>query len=154
MSVVDVRCHIAAPAASAYNASQSDQQRRAWDPFTRRTEHLHGARHEAPGVQLRIISWLGMRMDVIYVAVKPGERAAISMTRGPFFLRAFAGSWVFTPAEGHGCEARFRYHISAQPWLRWLEPLMLRYFRFETTRRLQALRRHCEENNSQIRAAA
>ncbi|SMC27507.1 Polyketide cyclase / dehydrase and lipid transport [Andreprevotia lacus DSM 23236] len=144
MPVIDTRCSIAVPAAQAYAASQSHQHRRSWDPFTRCARYLHGAQREAAGVQVRITSWLGMQMEVAYVSVKPGERAAISMTRGPFFLQSFAGSWVFHPAGEHGCEARFRYHISAQPWLRWLEPLMLRYFHFETTRRLRALRRHCE----------
>ncbi|KAF0812290.1 hypothetical protein IGB42_03280 [Andreprevotia sp. IGB-42] len=144
MSIIDARCRIAAPAASAYAASQSHRLRRAWDPFTRRTDYLDGARHEAAGVRLRITAWHGMQMEVTYVAVRPGERAAICMTRGPFFLQSFAGSWVFTPVGEQGCKVRFRYHLSAKPWLRWLEPIMQRYFHFETSRRLQALRHHCE----------
>jgi hypothetical protein len=59
-------------------------------------------------------------------------------------LNLFAGSWCFVPVGEGLVEARFRYQIQAHPGWRWLEPVMLAYFSWESGRRLAALKRYLE----------
>jgi hypothetical protein len=65
------------------------------------------------------------------------------MVEGPFILESFAGSWAFK-TQGQLVDARFRYQIRTKPVWRWLQPLILLYFRWETRRRLRALKRYIE----------
>jgi hypothetical protein len=63
------------------------------------------------------------------------------MTRGPWFLASFAGSWRFEALAPGRTRVHFTYHLQARPrclsWL--LNPLLKRTFRSDTRQRLQSL---------------
>lgn len=141
MPIVEARTTIRTCQSAAFALSQDYARRAEWDPFAAKLK----AYVRDPGSPFAdITAWHGARMRVEYVAWFPPERAAIRMVSGPRMLESFAGSWAFQQ-RGELVDARFRYQIKAKPLWRWLEPLMLAYFKWETHRRLQALKCHLEE---------
>lgn len=148
MAIVEARALIRTHQAAAFEASQNYAQRADWDPFAAK---LKGYVRDPATPYADITAWHGARMRVEYVAWLPPERAAIRMVSGPFMLDRFAGSWAFRQ-RGELVDVRFRYQLKAKPIWRWLEPLMLAYFRWETRRRLEALKQHLESNLENTRS--
>ena len=64
------------------------------------------------------------------------------MTRGPWFLDRFAGSWHFDEVEPGHTRVSFCYNLQFRPrWLAWLfEPILARAFARDTRRRLRGLK--------------
>jgi hypothetical protein len=64
------------------------------------------------------------------------------MTRGPWLLSRFAGSWRFEEVAPGRTRVGFRYHLKARPqWLSWLlTPLLSWVFARDTRKRLAALK--------------
>ena len=137
MATLDQRCLIRTERETAFNVSQDDTLRSHWDPFTRPAKRTDDG-------QVIVTAWHGMTMRVEYVSWRPPERAAICMVQGPRMIEHFSGTWIFTQHMPDIVEARFRYQIKAVRGWRWLEPLMLQYFKVETKRRLKALKRYIE----------
>jgi len=123
--------------------TQDYARRLAWDPFLRAARLLGGAGVAAPGVRAWCVAWYGLGMETEYVTVLPPRVAAVRMTRGPWLLESFAGSWRFEPAGPGRTRATFRYRLTARPRrLRWLlHPLLAAFFGHDTRRRLRALKR-------------
>lgn len=142
MAIVEVRELIRTSQAEAFELSQDYTRRQEWDPFA---ASLAGYKRDPSNRFADITAWHGAKMRVEYIAWFPPERAAIRMEKGPFVLASFAGSWAFKQ-QGDVVDARFRYQIKAKPLWKWLEPLMLLYFRWETRRRLRALKRYLERS--------
>jgi hypothetical protein len=137
---------IAAAPGELFALTQDYARRLEWDVFLRSAELLGGARAPSRGVRAWCVSRGGLGMETEYVTFAPPRVAAVRMTRGPWFLASFAGSWRFEPAgPGRTC-VYFRYHLRARPralaWL--LEPLLARAFRRDTRRRLEALKAAAE----------
>jgi hypothetical protein len=126
---------------AVFALTQDYARRLGWDPFLREARLLDGA--VAPAVGVR--AWCGARwrlgMETEYVTFAPPRIAAVKMTRGPWFLKAFGGTWEFAPVEGGRTRVTFRYQLRARPrWLAWaLEPLARRWFSRETRLRVVAL---------------
>ncbi len=137
----DESVEIDAPAAEVFRISQDYARRIDWDPFLR-SAALIGA--DAPGVGVRAVcvSRNGWAMETQYVSFNPPRAAAVTMTRGPWFLKDFAGSWRFEDAGEGRTRAGFRYSLATRP--RWLSglltPMVARAFAIDTRRRLEALR--------------
>jgi hypothetical protein len=132
-----------------YQVSQDYSVRYEWDPFPERIELMHGATAIEEGGQVFVHARSGFTMEVEFVQVSP-VTTAIKMTKGPFFLEAFAGSWVFKPHGEYATRARFVYSIKARAWtLRPLsEPVMRWYFAAVVRRRLEGLKAYCERRAS------
>lgn len=140
MATIEQRCLIHTHLETAFQVSQDYSCRSQWDPFAKNIQR------DIDGL-VSITAWHGMKMRVEYVSWQPPERAAIRMVTGPRILKRFAGSWLFSQHAVGVVEVRFRYQIQATHNWRFLEPLMLRYFKVETWRRLKALKRYLERPN-------
>jgi hypothetical protein len=134
---------VPAPAADVFALTQDYGRRLAWDPFLRSAALVGGAREAALGVRAYCVAHLGLGMETEYVSFRPPHVAAVRMTRGPWFLARFAGSWRFRALGPGRTLVVFRYHVRARPgWLAWaLTPVLAAAFRWETRRRLAALSR-------------
>lgn len=141
MPIVEQRTLVRASQEAAFDASQDYARRRDWDPFSRRLAALPAVDGQRV---TRVTAWHGASMDVAFVAWCPPERAAIRMISRSRLLAVFAGSWAFLPKEDGMVEVRFRYQVAPHAWYTWLAPIMLRYFRWETHRRLAAFKRYLE----------
>ena len=65
-------------------------------------------------------------METEYVSFNPPRATAVKMTRGPWFLSSFAGSWRFEEIEPGRTRVGFHYSLEARPralsWL--LNPIL------------------------------
>ncbi len=122
--------------------TQDYGRRLEWDPFLRRAELVGGATQAGPGVRAWCVAHNGLGMETEYVSFNPPSVAAVKMTRGPWFIGAFAGSWRFVPADDGRTRVVFRYAVRGLPaWLgALLDPILARVFGREVRRRLQGLR--------------
>jgi ribosome-associated toxin RatA of RatAB toxin-antitoxin module len=134
---------IAAPADALFALTQDYTRRLEWDPFLSRAELVGGAREAGPGVRALCVARTGLAMETEYVSFNPPGVCAIRMTRGPWFLREFAGSWRFREVEPGRTEVAFTYHLVARP--RFLTPLLRRVFARDTRKRLLGLKLAVEE---------
>jgi ribosome-associated toxin RatA of RatAB toxin-antitoxin module len=130
---------VRADAGPLFALMQDYDRRLEWDPFLRETR-LVGATRAAVGVRAWCVDRRGRGMETEYVAFRPPRRVAVRMTRGPWFLRRVAGSWIYDRVEVGLTRVRFKYHVEARlPW-----PLVNRVvaagFASEMTQRLRALR--------------
>ena len=122
--------------------SQDYGRRLGWDPFLQSAQLLDNAAEAAMGVRALCVSHGGWEMETEYVSFNPPQTTAVKMTRGPWFLESFAGSWRFEELAPRQTRVHFAYHLQAQPrWLaRLLTPILMKVFLSETRNRLQALR--------------
>ncbi len=134
---------IDAPAEGLFALSQDYALRRAWDPFTGDMRFLGGATASGRGVRVWFRARNGLVMEVEFVGFHPPRSVAMKMVRGPWFLRRFAGTWLFAPRPGGKTEVTFRY--SFEPRWRWLAPAFAWAFRREVRARLRGLKRGAEE---------
>jgi ribosome-associated toxin RatA of RatAB toxin-antitoxin module len=123
MQTVEDRIVIRGPAEGVFDLAQDYDLRLKWDPFLREMRFLDGATVAAVGVKVWVRAWTGLTMTVEYVSLDRPRVVAMKMLRGPWFFRAFAGSWRFTPTEG-GTEVEFRYAFEARG--RWLAGCCIR----------------------------
>ena len=78
-----------------FDLTQDYSRRLDWDPFLKEAWLVGGADKPGVGVRAWCVATTGMGMETEYVTFNPPERTAVKMTRGPAFLKSFAGSWVF-----------------------------------------------------------
>jgi ribosome-associated toxin RatA of RatAB toxin-antitoxin module len=128
--------------AALFRLSQDYDRRLSWDPFLREARLVDGAVAIAPGVRAWCVARSGLGMETEYVSVKAPDTVAVRMTRGPFFIASFAGSWRFRDVGGGRTEIAFRYHVEGRP--RALGPVLRAVFARDTKRRLEALKRAVE----------
>jgi len=79
-----------------------------------------------------------------YVSFRPPCVAAVKMLNRPALFEAFAASIRHHDLGAGSSSIEYKFSFTARPlWLRWLlHPLMAAIFRWETQKRLAALRRH------------
>ena len=123
--------------------TQDYSRRLTWDPFLRHASLLGGATTPGAGVRAWCVARSGLGMETEYVTFSPPRIAAVKMTRGPWLLESFGGTWEFAPVDGGRTRVTFRYQFRVRPrWLAWLvEPLARWWFWRETRRRVDALQR-------------
>ncbi len=143
MRIIEESIQIAAPAEGLFALSQDYGLRRAWDPFTSDMRFLGGATASGRGVRVWFRARNGLTMEVEFTGFRPPRSVAMKMVRGPWFLRRFAGTWLFEPRPDGGTLVTFRY--SFEPRWRWLGPLFGRAFRREMRARLRGLKRGAED---------
>ncbi|MES2706757.1 MAG: SRPBCC family protein [Verrucomicrobiota bacterium] len=136
---------IPAPAAEVFALLHNYDRRLEWDTL------LSSARldSEFPAAAKGAVStcrgrWAlgGIALRTRYVTFHPGEVAAVEMVNRPAFFDTFAASIRHRNVPEGGSEITYQFRFSARPvWLRKvLEPVMARIFRWETGKRLKALR--------------
>src|ERR1700678_3476870 len=85
-----------------FRVSQDYARRLEWDPFLRSADLVGGADQAGVGVRALCVAKSGWAMETEYVSFSPPRTTAVKMTRGPWFLDRFAGSWHFDEVEP-GC---------------------------------------------------
>ncbi len=137
---------IAAEPATLFALSQDYARRLDWDPFLRSAALVGGAAQAGVGVRALCVSNGGWAMETEYVSFNPPRATAVRMTRGPWFLAHFAGSWRFEEVAPGRTRVGFPYSLRAWPvWLSWLlTPILRRVFAGDTRARLLALKRYIE----------
>jgi ribosome-associated toxin RatA of RatAB toxin-antitoxin module len=146
MPVVEDSIQINAPPSGLFALSQDYALRRAWDPFVRDMQFLGGATEAGVGVRVRVRAWTGLTMEVEFVSFHPPASVAMKMLRGPFFLRQFAGTWLFKPHPDGGTNVTFRYSFTTRwAWLRPVfDPVICWMFRRDVRARLRGLKHGAE----------
>jgi ribosome-associated toxin RatA of RatAB toxin-antitoxin module len=143
MTTVCATAEVEAPAAQLFALSQDHGERRRWDPFVRSLAFI-GATEAARDVRAHVVANNGLAMEVRYTAFDPPRRVAVTMVRGPWMFRAFAGAWTFRDGGQGATRVEFRYHFTLR-W-RWLHALLggtvARHVRSAMHARVQALAAH------------
>ncbi|MCA9094118.1 MAG: SRPBCC family protein [Planctomycetaceae bacterium] len=142
---------IDAPREHLFALSQDYARRLQWDPFLKSAELLHGATEPAVGVRAWCVSHDGRGMETEYVSYNPPQATAVRMTRGPWILKSFAGSWRFDEMTCSRTRVTFTYHFQVRPacisWL--LTPIIARRFSRQMRLRLEAVKAFAEGCESQ-----
>ncbi|OZG72190.1 hypothetical protein BTA51_17745 [Hahella sp. CCB-MM4] len=146
MATIEYELTINAKPDLIYQVSQDYSVRYQWDPFPEKIELLDGATLIEKGTKAFVQAKNGLKMEVVFVQVDPPTTAAIKMTKGPFFLQSFAGSWIFKPVGADSTEARFIYSIKAKKWALpfVVDKLAGWYFWRVIKSRLSGLKSYCE----------
>jgi hypothetical protein len=145
---------IRAGATPLFALTQDYSRRLEWDPFLREAYLLEGTTKAAVGVRANCVAKSGLAMETEYVSFNPPGVTAVKMTRGPWFIESFAGSWRFREEAEGSTRVFFRYHIRARPqWMAaFLSPLFALVFARDTRSRLRALKHAVEEEGILARA--
>lgn len=134
---------IAASPEALFELTQDYARRLDWDPFLKEAR-LIGADAAGVGVRAWCAARNGFGMETEYVSYNPPRACAVAMTRGPWFFRAFAGSWRFEPIGPRETEVGFQYNLIGRPKI--LTGLLGSAFAHDTRRRLAALKRFVERS--------
>jgi ribosome-associated toxin RatA of RatAB toxin-antitoxin module len=102
---------IEADRAAVFALTQDYERRLSWDPFLKEARLLGGTTAAARGVRAWCVARSGWGMETVYVALKAPEVAAVKMTRGPFPLARFAGTWRFREIAPGVTQVVFRYRM-------------------------------------------
>jgi hypothetical protein len=119
-------------------------RRLEWDTLLRAAS-VEGGRVASRGaVAVCSGRWLlgGLTLRTVYVSFQRGAVAAVRMVNRPPFFERWAASIRHEALGERRSRLVYTYHFRARPaWLAFLlEPLMAPVFRWETRRRLRALR--------------
>jgi Polyketide cyclase / dehydrase and lipid transport len=144
---VTVSTIVAQPAETLFWLSQDYARRLDWDAYLAEAYLLAGHTFAAVGVDSFCKSKSGSVLVSRYISFSPPTHAAVEMTRGPWVLQSFSGTWRFRPMESGRTEVRFIYNFKSRPAiLRWLlEPLIAIHYRADMRRRLKAFKVWAEE---------
>lgn len=148
MARIEFQVDIKAPVEMVYHVSQDYAVRYKWDSFPENIMMLNGAQKIEKGVHVVVTAKNGLKMEVEFVQVLPPTTATIKMTKGPFFLRSFSGSWIFKFKSSGETTAKFVYSIESKRWaLPWFSNYIATwYFSRVIKSRLKGLKIYCEEN--------
>lgn len=124
-------------------------RRLEWDTLLTRAEILDGATAAGAGVRTLCVgrrSLGGIPMETEYVSFVPGKVAAVKLVAPRFPFETFAATIRHEPLGEERSRVTYIYSFSARPrFLAWLvSPIVNALLRFETRRRLSALRAHVE----------
>lgn len=127
-----------------FDMTQDYEHRLEWDTFLRQANLLTGAAEPSIGVHVRCVARFGLEVETRYVSFNPPRVCAVEMTRGPWFLRSFAGSWRFDEISTGRTRVTFTYSLVGRP--AFLTALLDLVFAGNIRRRLEALKRATELN--------
>jgi ribosome-associated toxin RatA of RatAB toxin-antitoxin module len=133
---------IAAEPQNLFDLTQDYSRRLDWDPFLKEARLVGEAEQAGLGVRVWCVARNGLGMETEYVSYNPPGACAIAMTRGPWLLRSFSGSWRFDRIGPARTRVRFTYHLLGRPGV--LPRLLGLIFARATCRRLAALKRAVE----------
>jgi hypothetical protein len=122
-----------------FDLTQDYAHRLGWNPFLKEARLLDGAETPSVGVRAWCVARNGLGMETRYVSFNPPGTCAVEMTKGPWFLRSFSGSWRFDRIGPDLTGVTFTYSLVGRPDL--LSGLLRLILARETRRRLKALKR-------------
>jgi hypothetical protein len=114
MPIVEGSVTINAPADGLFKLSQDYTLRRSWDLFVREMRFCGGATEAGKGVRIWVRAWTGLTMEVEFTSFRSPKSVAMKMVPGPWFLRQFAGTWLFLPKKDGRTTVTFRYYFAAR----------------------------------------
>jgi len=147
MPIIEAALVIHAPREVVYSISQDYSVRAEWDPFTDRLEMADGSIYFVkPGARVVVRAKFGASMTVEFVHVDSPERVAVKMVDGPWYLRKFAGTWIFEKIDERATLARFRYLVAARrgAFRKAMDVIAAWYFHRVVLQRLAGLKTYCE----------
>jgi hypothetical protein len=134
----------------AFGIVHDYSRRLEWDTLLQTAYLLDG---EAADVGVTAVckgkaALLGIEMRTIYVSFQPGKVAAVKLTHRPPFFDSFAASIRHFRVDDHRSDLIYELNFKAKPaFLRpFLHPIMGRMLKWETRKRLRALKGYIEEN--------
>jgi Polyketide cyclase / dehydrase and lipid transport len=143
----EVSAIIPAPSADVFDLVHDYDRRLSWDTLLRAAYLDDGftrAEKGATSVCVGRRSLGGLAFKTVYVSFQRPKVAAVKLVNTPWFFAAWAASIRHADLEPGQSRITYTFQFTAKPRpLRWLlEPFMLLAFRWETTKRLHALRDH------------
>jgi hypothetical protein len=151
--VVECSVDINAPCELVFDVVHDYGIRLQWDTLLSKACIVdEGATRAGLGVTTLCIGRMAfgrVGMETVYISFDRPRVAAVQMKRGPWFVGGFAASIRHTDsptAPGMQSRVTYKLQIHGQPtWLRFfLDPLLRVAFRYETRKRLLALKRYVE----------
>ena len=141
---------IPAPSADVFRLLHDYDRRLEWDTLLQHaclTDGWTEARLHATSICRGRAHLGGIALKTEYVSFHAPHVAAVRMVNRPPFFEKFAATIRHRDLEDGSSQIQYKYNFTARPWwLRWLlHPLMALAFRYETGKRLQALRWFFEE---------
>jgi len=141
-SITDI---IPATSAEVFRLLHDYTRRLEWDTLLQDAclcDNLTEARLHATSVCTGRWYLGGMALKTEYVSFKPTHVAAVKMVNRPPFFETFAATIRHHDLANGSSTIEYKYNFTARPrWLRWLfHPVMACVFRWETRKRLGALR--------------
>jgi ribosome-associated toxin RatA of RatAB toxin-antitoxin module len=106
---------VAAEPQDLFDLTQDYPRRLDWDPFLREATLVGGAERAGLGMRAWCVARNRLGMETRYVSFNPPGACAVEMTRGPWFIRSFAGSWRFDPLGPGRSRVTFTYHLIGRP---------------------------------------
>lgn len=135
---------IPAPCEAVFDLVHDYGRRLTWDTLLR-AAYMEGGAAPATG-EVAVCSgrWLvgGLTLRTVYVSFRRGKVAAVKMINAPPFFRTWAASIRHEALGPAASRVIYTWNFKARPAL--LEPLLAWFFRWETRRRLRALKAHFE----------
>ena len=116
------------------------RQRLSWDTLLREA-FVEG---DGPAVNGAIAvcsgKWMvgGLSLRTVYVSFRRGKVAAVKMINSPPFFATWAASIRHEPLDGGQSRIIYTWNFTAKPFF--VEPVMAWFFRWETRKRLRALK--------------
>src|SRR5262245_8614024 len=143
----EVSATIPAGAAAVFELLHDYERRLVWDTLRSEAYLVDGfTRAEKGAVSVCVgRSSLGrLALKTVYVSFDPPRVAAVKMVNSPPFFGTWAASIRHEDLGPGESRITYKFHFTARPRpLRWLlEPFMALAFRWETKKRLLALRVH------------
>lgn len=144
---------VPADARTAFDLIHDYTCRLDWDSMLSEARLLDGATQAGLGVTSRCVGgWRVGRSAVEsrYITFKPGQVAAVEMTRGPWFFESFTASIRHQPLEDGTSRVTYTYSLIARPrWLRFLiEPLLQWIMSWEVRWRLASLANYLRDHEN------
>ncbi|MBL8909187.1 MAG: SRPBCC family protein [Archangium sp.] len=142
---------ISAPCEAVFDLVHDYAQRLKWDTLLREAFMEENAPPATGNVAVCSGKWLvgGITLRTVYVSFQRGKVAAVKMVNTPPGsaggaaglkppFRTWAASIRHEPLPENRSRVIYTWHFNASP--AFLEPVMARFFRWETARRLRALK--------------
>ena len=144
---VAVSSIIEKPIEQLFWMSQDYTRRLEWDVYLSEAYLLDGQKLAAIGVKSLCKNRSGSVLISKYLSFCPPTHAAVQMTKGPWVLSKFSGTWRFKALPHEQTEVRFIYNFKVRPFvLRWLlELLIAAFYRRDMQRRLNAFKSWAQE---------
>jgi hypothetical protein len=146
---VTIKTIIDKPAEKLFWLSQDYTRRLDWDSYLVEANLLHNKTQAAIGVESFCKNKSGSVLISRYISFSPPTHAAVEMTRGPWILAKFGGTWRFNALADNLTEVRFIYNFKCRPSvLRWLlEPIVGLLYKRDMQRRLVAFKSWSESKS-------
>jgi hypothetical protein len=111
MAIIESTDTILAAQKPLFWLSQDYYLRTSWDPFTKTNYFLDDAKTPTQGVRVFVETYNGLTMTAVIANFEPPKRATMTMEKGPFIFKKFAGTWTFRQSTEDTTHVTFRYNV-------------------------------------------